>query len=251
MTEISLWGVAAVVVLYAMAGSVFALSDRRMMRRFFRATVFFLASLLLVGAYMWGLYRLDSIWTDLGWLLLVGCLVAYFSLARVHLPQRQLLAVLALSVLVGFVVVACSVRLLVSVSHTALLIPVTALLAGQLLASVSASWQVYVSSLRHTQEHYRYLMANGASHLEAVMPSVRRSLRAAVMPSLKNMASPVVIAPPLLLCGLLLAGLSPVIAVVITSLLQLAMLSASVLTTALSLFLADRYLFDRSGNLMI
>jgi len=122
-----------------------------------------------------------------------------------------------------------------------MLVPVTGVLLGYLLTSVVQMAQTYDSSLRHTEEHRRYLIANGATLLESVMPSVRRALRASVQAQLKQMASPLVVAMPLLFCGMLMGGAQPLLSLAVTLLLMAAAFGASVFSAVLFLVLAERF----------
>lgn len=250
ISDISLWGIAVTILMLCGIIGLFSVIDRKMMMRFFRVLVYMVLSLSLVALMVWGVFRLNSWWCDVLWVLLVVMGVAYFTLRKAHLQLKPFFLPLALSLLLG---VGCGLgvmHLLVKVPHSVLIVAVLTAMTGQLITSVSQSLSTYVCSLRHTQEHYQYLLANGASHLEAILPSVRRSLRASALPSLRTMTAPLLLAPPLFFCGLLLGGASPAASAVVTFVLMLALLAVCVLTTLLTLVLVDRWLFDRSGRFL-
>lgn len=118
---------------------------------------------------------------------------------------------------------------------------VVAVVGGaHVVQAVKRGWQTYLRSRQHTRDHYEYLLGNGASRLEAVMPSVRRSLRAVVVPVLQGWGWHCTSAPLLLLLGLLLAGASPLAAVVATLLFTLALLGLGVVLTVLLIWLRER-----------
>jgi len=112
-----------------------------------------------------------------------------------------------------------------------------------MLMSVSEGLKAYLSSIRNTKSHYQYLMANGASNIEALMPSVCRGLRTASIAVLHEMILPVVVTPPAFLCGLLLMGASPLYAGVVTVSLVLSSLFSCLLAVVLSMLLMNKKVF--------
>ena len=126
--------------------------------------------------------------------------------------------------------------------------PVFVILLLCLLGSTPHAFEVYLRSLKHTQAHRRYLMANGATHLESLVPSVRRSLRAAFLPMLWQRSSHMPLAMALLFCTLLLFGATIAAALAITLMTWAAAIAAAVLAIVLTIWLADRQLFDKQGN---
>ena len=263
LSDISWWGVALTFLLLLASVGVYAVVDRRIFQRVLKVMGGAVAQLLLVGAYVWGLCRLDSVWVDLLWLLLVSVLVAVLSLHKLRLPSASMVPAVSLSVLVGVGVMSGTMLLCLysactgsdatcgAPTATRLLVPIIAVLAGQLYASLTKGLQAYVGSLRHTRQHYQYLMACGATHLEAMMPSGRRSLRAVAVAQLRSMLSGLPVVPSLFFCGLLLGGTSPVVAAVVTLLLLLSAFAASVLSIVLLLFFSDRLLFDKQRQFVL
>lgn len=155
-----------------------------------------------------------------------------------------LLLVLFVAVLAGSVALAGCLMLCLPCR---MFLPVAAVLLVSQLLTVPSSFCVYLRSLRHTVSHRRYLQANGATHLEAVMSCVRRALRAAVLPLC--VGRPLVVGLLLLFFGLYMGSASMAAALLMTMLLWGAMLAASVLSAVLLMWMSDHLLFDRQGNL--
>lgn len=228
--------------------ALYAVVNRIMMQRLLRALTYLTGSMLLLGACFWALVGYGRWWALGLWALFLTVAVAVLVLGKARQPLRTLLPMTALSVFAGMLVIVGMLLLCFRVALSpSLLLALMAIAAGQLLSSQTATVQTYMSSLRHTKAHYLYLRANGASHLEALMPSVRRSLRAALMPSLHSWVQPLVVAPPMLLCGLLMAGMSLMAALVVTMLTLLASVVGSVVAAIVFLWSVDCMLFDRQG----
>lgn len=237
IAEISIIGVVAVLVLLALAIAVFALIDRRMVLRVLRVFGVYVVGLLLLGGACWLVWRADAWWAMplfavAYWLLGVG-----WCLYQLRPKCRTLLVPVGLSMLVGSVVAGGS--LMLCLPRWAF-IPVFGVVVTYLVKAVAQTLLTYRRSLLHTEAHRQYLLANGASVLESLMPSVRRSLRATILPQLRTMASPLVVMMPMLFAGMLLGCSSPVAAAVVSLLLMAAILAASVLAGVVALYCFKR-----------
>lgn len=248
ISDFSFWGIFATVTLLMCVIGLFFITDRRLMSRLLRVLLYVSMSLAVVALLSWGLLKLTTWWGDLIWTILLTVSVSYFTLRKARLSLRPFFLPLSGSLLIAVGIGFSCLFLLVKVSHTLLVLSVLAVFFAQVIQSVSLSLRTYVSSLRHTQEHCQYLLANGATHVESIMPCVRRSLRASILPSLHVMTAPIILAPPLFYCGLILCGSSPLASAVITLVVMIVGLFVPLLTTLLTIMLVDRFLFDASGR---
>lgn len=228
ISDFSLLGLVPVLLLLAVAAAFFWLTDKGFSRHILHVVGIAVGQLALLGICAWGLLLVDRWWAYALWLLLMVVACALLSLRAVRLPCLRLLPATALALLGGIVLMGGSLMLCLP---KAAFVPVVGVLTAHLLQSVTRSLQTFVSCLRHTEAHRLFLLASGASELESLMPSVRRTLRAAVLPLLGRLSSPVVVAVPLLFCGLLLAGSSVAAATLCTLLFWAAAFAASTLTT--------------------
>lgn len=157
------------------------------------------------------------------------------------LPSKLWLPVLLSIVAAAFALTGC---LMLSVPCR-LFWPLFVVLLSCLVKSTPSAMTAFLRSLKHTEAHRRYLLACGATHLESLLPSVRRSLRAALLPLLWQRSSATPFAMLLLLCGLLLGGYAIAAALAVVLMTWAAAIVASVLSAVFSLWLADRLLFDQ------
>lgn len=250
--DVSIWGAVLVLLLTVASMSFFWVLDRRMFNRSLRVVLLAVVQIALVGTYVWGLYEIDNWFVNILWLLLMAGVTAYMTLGRLRLSHIRLCLVLFIAILTGCTVVGGSMLLTVhEPSVNRLFVPIMGLLVGGLLQSSTLALRTYIISLRHTAEHRMYIMANGGSHLESLIPSIRRALRAALMPQLRDMASPLFLALPVFLCGLLLGGTDVVAATIVTLLMVLSGFVSSVISAIMTLWLADRSIFDKYGQLKV
>ena len=246
---LSIWGIVLVLVFVGMALGMLYVIDRRMLGRSLRSLTAVVVQMALAGFYVWVLYRLDNWFVNILWLLLMSAIVGYVCLDKVRMPWQKFLPIMFASVLAGCVVLGGSMLLVLrQPSARYLFVPVMGILLGDLLVSGTHALRTYIISLRSTAPHRLYMQGNGASHLEAVIPCVRRALRAALLPRFRQMTSPIMLALPVLVCGMLMGGVPVGTTFVVTLCIVLASYAAAVLTTLLMLWLSDRYMFDGYGN---
>lgn len=249
LADISIWGAILVLFLTAIAVAFFFIVDRRLTLMLVKALGIMAVQTIGVGLYMHLLYKADNWWLDLLWLALMSALVAYVALHRVHPSGLHLLIPVAGAVLGGCVVAGGSLMLCFrAMPSRQLLLPVAAVVLGILLTSTIGALRTYLASLRRTRDHRIYLLANGASHLESLIPSVRRALKASIVPLIGRLGIPVVVAMPMLFAGMLLGGVSPEAAAFSTVLVAAASIVATVVSAIMLFWLLDSYLFSKTGD---
>lgn len=237
IAEISIIGVVAVLLLLAMAVVVFALIDRRTMLRVLKVFGLYVGGILVLGGACWLVWRAGTWWAVALFAVVYWLLGVVWCLHQLGSMWQTLLLPVGLSMLAGSVVAGGTMMLCLP---RWVFIPVFCVVVTHLAAAVTQTLLTYRRSLQHTETHRQYLLANGASMLESLMPSVRRALRATVLPQLRTMASPLVVMMPMLFAGMLMGGASPAATVAVSLLLMAACLAASVLAGVVALYCFKR-----------
>ena len=235
--NISLWGVALLFVLLLLSVGVFKLTDHREMMRILKVSCLMTVQMVVIGIGVWLAYKAATWWADVLWLVTMLVLAGAWCLYALRKQWKQIVlsvvAALAAGTLVGG-----GTMMLCLPGH--FFIPVMGVLLAHLVVSIVATLQTYQRSLMHTEAHRQYMLANGASLLESLMPSVRRALRATVQPQLRTMAQPLLVTMPLLFVGMLLGGVSPATAVVVMILLMMAAFVSTVVAAIVALYCFKR-----------
>jgi len=251
-SEMILHIVLGMLLLAVPAGALYYF-DRKLLGSFGVAVARMIVQLLLLCLMVWALVRYDHAWLTLLWLLLISLVMAFFAVRRIGMRPSRFLLPVAAGLLAGALAVGGWLLLAVlpvgDWPGARWVVPLTALLMGHATASTVRGLSAYQSALKADEQQYEFLRGNGASHLQAVLPFVRRALQAVVGPMVSGLSVMGLFTMPLLLCGLLLGGLSPINAFVLTLLLTVGSLAASVTALAVTLWLADRQLFDKHGKL--
>ena len=233
------------------AGALYVL-ERKMLQPFAVAVARMVVQVLVLCLMVWVLIKVDSLWLLLVWLLAMSGFSAVLVLKRCNLDVRKLLIAVASGLYVGVFLVGLwllGLVLPVSVFDVRWFVPVMALLTGHATVMMIRGLNTYVSALRTDEQQYEFLRGNGQSHLKALLPFLRRSLLAVISPTMTNLSVLGLTSMPLLLCGIFLGGMSPINAFVLMLHMTVGCVAASVLSLGITLFLADRSLFDKFGKL--
>ena len=128
-------------------------------------------------------------------------------------------------------------------------VPVIGLLVGNMLGVSVMALNTYYDGLQGDRRLYYYLLGNGASHVEAVMPFVRRAVEKSFAPCVANMAVMGIVAMPGTMIGQILGGSVPGVAIKYQMMIVVIAFVASALSLVVTLYLADRRSFDIYGRL--
>ena len=121
-----------------------------------------------------------------------------------------------------------------------LLLPAVAVLALTVCETLGSSVRAYMRSFNNTQAHRYYLLANGASFIESLIPSLRRALRACVVPQARRIGLPLALKTAMLFLGMLMGGMTATMAVAVTLLVCAASFVAMVTATLATAFLLKK-----------
>lgn len=234
-----LLGILLTLVLMALTVALFILIDRREMLRLVKTFALMGTQVAVLGGSVWLVFKVDTWWVHLLWLVVMLLLALAWCLRETGRQWKRLLLPVAAAMVAGILVGGGCLMLALP---WYCFVPVTGVLLAHLMVAVTQTIQTYERSLLHTEIHRRYLLANGATRLESLLPCVRRALRASVQPQLKTMAQPLIVAMPLLFAGMLLGGVSPADSVIAVLLVA----AAAFVTTVVAAVVAIAVLFRLS-----
>ena len=250
--KITLLTAVLALLLLALPGYVLARLDLPLLKRTGRGVVRMVAQVAAVGALTWALWKVPSPWLCLLWLLAVTMVATWVLLSRSRLSVQRLFLPTWIAMTVAVAVSGVLALLAMGVDH--LLAPrwvVTtgAVLTAHVLTTNIRGLSTYFETLRTDSTSYYAQLGNGASRPVALTPYVRQALRSMMEPTVAAMAVTGLPVLPMLLSGLLMGGLSPLMATVLFLVLMMAGLTASVGALLLTVWLADKSVFDKRGAL--
>lgn len=199
--------------------------------------------LLLVGTAM-----AAAVWAD----VLASLLFIIMSAIVVTRRAKLAMGVHLMPVLVGTavsVVLFTLYEVFIVMGSTAAdvstrLLPLVALLCGGIMEINARALTFYNMGLQHHAHLYHYLLANGATPSDALFYFRKRAMERTVLHGVSRMSLSVIASTPWVLWTLLLCQQSWATAVVLQIALMVAAIAAALVSMAVSLYLAGRYMPD-------
>ena len=172
-----------------------------------------LVQLLIFSLIAWGVYKVDNIWVSTGWLLVMAVWVGFLVINKCKLTIQSYLFPTSAGLFVGVLLI--GLWLLVAVLpiddlSARWFIPVMAVLLGHSAAMLVRGLGNFVTMLQRNRGQYDFMLGNGASQWQALVPFMRTSLLAILSPTIANLSALALASLPLLFCGMLLGGFTPI-----------------------------------------
>ena len=240
MTSLILHTILALLLLILPFGALYIL-DRPSIRPLAIALAKGLVQLLIFSLIVWGVYKVNNTWITIVWFLTMTFWAGWMTVNKCKLSVKDYLLPASAGLFVG--VLAVGLWLLVVVlpidSITARwFVPVMAVLTGHSAVMLVRGLSTFVSLTTNNRAQYDFLIGNGASKWQALIPFMRSSLLAVISPTIANLSALALAALPLLFCGMLIGGLSPINAFAVMLYSVLGCIASSVLSLGVTLVLA-------------
>ncbi len=251
--DISYTGLAVAALLLALPLYAFHALGVRLLRPAVVAVARMAVQLLLIGLYMKYLFEWNSPWINILWTALFAAAASFTAIRRARLRLRFLAVPLFGGLFGAAVIVGLYILVFVLRLHAPFdaryFVPLMGLLVGCMTGVCATGLGTFYDGLAADGRLYYYLLGNGASHIEAVLPFVRRAVEKSFAPCIADMAVMGLVAMPGTMLGMVLGGSSPGIAVKYVAVMAVAAFAASAVSLLATLYLADRRSFDVYGRM--
>lgn len=209
--------------------------------------------LLLVGAYLGVIFRWNSVWVNILWVVAMVVVAAFTVVRRSELSRKLflvpvLIAIAASVLLVDVYFLGVVVRL-DFLFDARYFIPITGMLIGNCLSNNIVALNTFYHSLSKEQTLYRFALANGATRNEALAGFMREALRKSLNPTIATTAVVGLISLPGMMTGQILGGSNPEVAIKYQIMIMITILVSTLLTVILSILICNRFVFDGFGRL--
>ena len=209
--------------------------------------------LLFVGVYLQFVFRLNSLWLNAAWILvMIG--VADFSIVRgCGLRLGRFLVPVFAGLLVGTVVpllyflgpILRQPRLL----EAQYAIPIGGMILGNCLRADIIGLKNFYEAIRKAEKAYLQTLAQGARLSEAVRPFYRDAITAALAPTVATIATIGLVALPGMMTGVILGGADPMTAIKYQIAIMIAIFVGTSITVSLAIRLTLKQSFTPYGTL--
>lgn len=212
-----------------------------------------IVQLLFIGVYLRYLFEWDNPVVNCLWVLLMVYIAAETALNRTKVRRAVLMWPLIVgfvvaSVLIGFYFLGIVLKL-DNVFSAQYFIPIMGILLGNMLTVNVIAVGTFYSALQREQNLYYFLLGNGASRNEALMPFMRQAIVKSFAPTIANMAVMGLVSLPGTMIGQILGGSTPDVAIKYQIMIVVVTMSASMLSLVIAIKLSCRRAFDAYGRL--
>ncbi len=206
--------------------------------------------LFLAGLFLNFIFNLNSGLLNLAWVGVMIFFASYTTIKSADLNVKKLFVPIILAIAFSNLAVLLYVNKFVinldNLLDARYLIPIAGMLLGNALRGNVVGIGDFYSDIKRNENRYLYTLSIGAGMYEAVFPYLRKSLKAAVKPTLANIYSIWIVALPGMMTGQILGGASPLVAIKYQIAIMIANVS-TLLSTTLSILISFRTAFDEYG----
>lgn len=200
--------------------------------------------LTMVGFYLKYIFSWNSPIVNCLYLIVMIVIASIHSISSSKLKLKYFLLPILLSVGLPQIIVIFIFNYLVGgigrVFDANLIIPIGGMLLGNCLNGNIIAINSFYQGIIDDEKRYNYTLTLGASHFQAIMPYLRKSMLLAIKPSLASMATTGLVTLPGMMTGQILAGALPVTAVKYQAAILISILTAKYFSTLLSLLLSKK-----------
>ena len=251
---ISYYQVVLAALLILINGGISALLGLNLGRRLFLAAACTVIQLLLIGAVLEWVFRLNRWYIVVGLMLCMTLIGGTVSLKRVHFRYpgiwlNSLVSVWASSWLMAAVAIFVIVpaRPWYSPQYA---IPLLGMILGNTLNGISLGLDRLGSELSAKRGQVETLLALGATRWEAARQPVQQAVRTGMIPLINSMMVVGIVSLPGMMTGQLLVGVSPLQAVRYQIVIMFLIASGTALGTVGVVLLSYRRLFNSSHQFL-
>lgn len=128
-------------------------------------------------------------------------------------------------------------------------IPILGMLLSNALTAIILGIKTLQQGLTHQYHQIETLLMLGATRKQALQPLIRASFEAALVPTFNSMLTMGIVALPGMMTGQILAGISPIDAIMYQIAIMCAICATTAITLALFFICSQWFLFDRYHTL--
>lgn len=204
--------------------------------------------LLFVGFYLGLIFKLNYLWLNCLWIVIMMIAAALTIIKRSELKSRIFLLPVCLGIVCDLVVNLCIYTLIVMpydvFVNARYMIPIIGMIIGNCIVNTIISLRTFVKSISGAEGDFRYRIICGGTRAEVVKSYIAEALRTSFGPTIASNATIGLIWLPGMMTGQILAGNNPAEAIKYQILIIISIFVGSVLTSFVSLYYCKQLLFD-------
>lgn len=197
--------------------------------------------LIFVGIYLEYIFKIDNPYINILYLIIMITIASMHSIKSSCLRLKPLFIPIFVSVAIPQLLVLLIFNIFIAGSSNLFIakfiIPVGGMLLGNCLNGNIIALNSFYEGIKDDEKRYNYTLMLGASHNQALLPYMRKSIFRAINPTIASMATAGLVSLPGMMTGQILAGSLPITAIKYQIAIFIAILSAKYFSVLLSLII--------------
>lgn len=205
--------------------------------------------LLFVGVYLQFIFQLNNPFINLLYIFVMIIIASIHSIKSSSLNLGKLFFPMLVSVSLPQLVVLLSFDFLFAgrenLFDAKFIIPVGGMLLGNCISGNIIALNTFYNGIRDDEKRYNYVLTLGASHNQALLPYLRKSIILSTKPTLASLATIGLVSLPGMMTGQILAGALPFKAIKYQIAIMVSIFSAKYFSILLSLIFTKKRGFNK------
>ncbi len=253
IVNIGPWHLAAAYLLLIFPFAIMLWYRIPMVGRTVIAVVRMTVQLIFVGLYLQVIFKLNIIWLNAAWLLVMVTVADVSIIRSCSLRLRSIGLPLLIALLAGTAIPAMLFVGLILQRQNLLdaqyAIPIGGMILGNCLRADIVGVRTFYEGIRTGEKNFLQSLAQGATLSEATRPYMRKACQAALAPTVATMCTTGLVSLPGMMTGVVLGGASPAIAIKYQIAIMISIFSGTSITLAVGLWLTSKTSFTPYGPL--
>lgn len=207
--------------------------------------------LAFIGIFLTFLFDYNNDLLNLIWVIIMLIFAAHAVVTTSKIRLDSTLIPVTISIIIANIPILLYFNALVlnlpNILDARYLIPIAGMLLGNSLKSNIVGVSDFCSNLLRNEHRYMYRLSMGATKYEAVMLYLRKSIIAAMKPTIANMATIGIVFLPGMMTGQILGGSSPMLAIKYQIAIMIVIFVSSIISILLCNIMLIKYGFDKYG----
>lgn len=209
--------------------------------------------LLLVGVYLGYLFELNNAWVNILWVIIMIFVGAFTVTKRAGVNPKMFVFPFIVAGFTSLIIIDSfflgAIIQLEYVFDARYFVPISGMILGNSMNHNIVGVSAYFDGLVQKEELYNFLLVNTNDRKAALTPFVQDALKKALNPMIANMSVMGLISLPGMMTGQILGGSSPDEAIKYQVMIMLAIFTGCSLNLFISLFISNKYAFNKYGAL--
>lgn len=253
IVDIGPWRLAAAYLLLIVPFAILLWYRVPMVGRTAMGVVRMTVQLIFVGLYLQVIFKLNIVWLNAAWLLVMVSVADVSIVRSCSLRLRSIAGPLLVALLAGtalplvlFTGLILQRQKLLDAQYA---IPIGGMILGNCLRADIIGVRTFYEGIRTGEKAFLQSLAHGATLSEATRPYMRKACQAALAPTVATMCTIGLVSLPGMMTGVVLGGASPAIAIKYQIAIMISIFSGTSITLALGLWLTTKTSFTPYGPL--